>query len=249
MSEAIVGAELFTRANKVRESRKCSRESNVGSLNRTDILYEGLVYHKCCGSRLYMNRDYRTKNHVHSYRCKLCRGDSSISNKKSFSGTKLDSYIEEQVHNILNGLNHDALIEKYSSRSTMRLAVLHTKRDGLINTRTSKQRAVQKAQKKLETYILSDDNVSNATIDAVSSMIATVRSELLEIEEQLDIVDNDIESVQDKIVQDEALVREVLNARDIYESGTVAQKKAILQLLINRIEVADVNDIDVYLNI
>ena len=66
MSEAIVGAELFTRANKVRESRKCSRESNVGSLNRTDILYEGLVYHKCCGSRLYMNRDYRTKNHVHS---------------------------------------------------------------------------------------------------------------------------------------------------------------------------------------
>lgn len=249
MSEAIVGAELFTRANKVRESRKCSRESNVGSLNRTDILYEGLVYHKCCGSRLYMNRDYRTKNHVHSYRCKLCRGDSSISNKKSFSGTKLDSYIEEQVHNILNGLNHDALIEKYSSRSTMRLAVLHTKRDGLINTRTSKERAVQKAQKKLETYILSDDNVSNATIDAVSSMIATVRSELLEIEEQLDIVDNDIESVQDKIVQDEALVREVLNARDIYESGTVAQKKAILQLLINRIEVADVNDIDVYLNI
>jgi hypothetical protein len=131
----------------------------------------------------------------------------------------------------------------------MRLAVLHTKRDGLINTRTSKERAVQKAQKKLETYILSDDNVSNATIDAVSSMIATVRSELLEIEEQLDIVDNDIESVQDKIVQDEALVREVLNARDIYESGTVAQKKAILQLLINRIEVADVNDIDVYLNI
>jgi hypothetical protein len=80
-------------------------------------------------------------------------------------------------------------------------------------------------------------------------MIATVRSELLEIEEQLDIVDNDIESVQDKIVQDEALVREVLNARNIYESGTVAQKKAILQLLINRIEVADVNDIDVYLNI
>jgi hypothetical protein len=131
----------------------------------------------------------------------------------------------------------------------MRLAVLHTKRDGLINTRTSKERAVQKAQKKLETYILSDDNVSNATIDAVSSMIATVRSELLEIEEQLDIVDNDIESVQDKIVQDEALVREVLNARDIYESGTVAQKKAILQLLINRIEVADVNDIDIYLNI
>ena len=63
------------------------------------------------------------------------------------------------------------------------------------------------------------------------------------------IVDNDIESVQDKIVQDEALVREILNAKDIYESATIEQKKAILQLLINRIEVADVDSVDIYLNI
>ena len=247
MSEAIVGSDLFIRANKVRESRKCSRDSSTGSLNRTDILYEGLVYHKCCGSRLYMNRDYRTKNHVHSYRCKTCRGDESITSKKSFSGTKLDSYLDEQVVQILNGLNHDALIDKYSERKRARLAVLIVKRDGLMNSRSSKQRAVQKAQEKLETYILND--APDTTINTISSMISNISVELLEIEEQLGIVDNDIESVQDKIVQDEALVREILNAKDIYESATIEQKKAILQLLINRIEVADVDSVDIYLNI
>ena len=247
MSEAIVGADLFIRANKVRQDRKCSRDSSTGSLNRTDILYEGLVYHKCCGSRLYMNRDYRTKNHVHSYRCKTCRGDESITSKKSFSGTKLDDYLEEQVLQILDNLNHEALSEKYNSRNTKKLDVLHLKYRELVNTRASKQRALQKAQERLETCIINDS--PDVTIDAVSKMIATVRSELLEIEEQLESLNNDIESVNSKAAYQESLIQEVLNAKDIYKSATIEQKKAILQMLINYIEVEDVNKAIIYLNI
>ena len=58
MLKEIVGDDLFNRANKVRESRKCRSNSSANQLNRTDILFEGLLYHKCCGSRLYLNRDY-----------------------------------------------------------------------------------------------------------------------------------------------------------------------------------------------
>ena len=247
MLKEIVGPDLFSKANKVRQDRRCAPNSITGSLNRTDVLFEGLLFHKECGCKLYMNRDYRTKNHVHSYRCKTCRGDESITSKKSFSGTKLDSYLEEQVLQVLDGLNHDALSEKYNSRNVKKLDVLHLKHRELVNTHTSKQRALQKAQERLEACIL--NNSPDITINAVSSMIQNISVELLEIEEQLESLNNDIESVNSKAAYQESLIQEVLNAKDIYKSATIEQKKAILHLLINRIEVTDVDDADIYLNI
>ena len=247
MLEAIVGHDLFIKANEIRENRRCSSNSNTTSLNRSDVLFEGLLYHKECGCRLYLNRDYRSKNKPHIYRCKACRGNESIISKKSFSGTKLDSYLEEQVHIILNGINHDALAEKYNSRSSKKLSVLSLKQKELMNTHSSKQRALQKAQDKLEAYILND--APDSTIDAVSRMIENVGAELSDVKEQLETVNKELEDANKKQEYQEDLIQNILHAKSIYESANVVQKKAILQMLINRIEVSDTDDADIYLNI
>lgn len=247
MSKEIVGADLFIRANKIRESRRCVSNSNTTSLNRSDVLFEGLLYHKECGSRLYLNRDYRSKNKPHIYRCKTCRGNESITSKKSFSGAKLDSYLEEQVHIILDSLNHDALAEKYNSRSSKKLSVLSLKQKELMNTHSVKQRALQKAQDKLEAYILND--APDSTIDAVSRIIENVGAELSDVKEQLETVNKELEDANKKQEYQEDLIQNILHAKSIYESANVVQKKAILQMLINRIEVSDTDDADIYLNI
>ena len=246
MLKEIVGDDLFNRANKVRESRKCRSNSSANQLNRTDILFEGLLYHKCCQSRLYLNRDYRSKNHVHVYRCKACRGNGSTI-KKSFSGKRLDVYLEEQILQILDSLNHDALLEKYNSRCTKKQAVLNIKQRELTNTHSSKMRAVQLAQSKLEGYIL--NGAPDTTINAVSTMIHNITNELTELEEQLNKVNKDIEALQEQTNYHEALIANILNAKAIYQTASIAQKKAILHMLINRVEVSDTNEADIFLNI
>ena len=246
MLKEIVGDDLFNRANKVRESRKCRSNSSANQLNRTDILFEGLLYHKCCGSRLYLNRDYRSKNHVHVYRCKACRGNGSTT-KKSFSGKRLDAYLEEQVLQILDSLNHDALLEKYNGRCTKKQAVLNLKQRELTNTHSSKMRAVQLAQSKLEGYIL--NGAPDTTINAVSTMIHNITNELTELEEQLNKVNKDIEALQEQTNYHEALIANILNAKAIYQTASIAQKKAILHMLINRVDVSDTNEADIFLNI
>jgi hypothetical protein len=246
MLKEIVGDELWLRANKVRESRKCRSNSSANQLNRTDILFEGLLYHKCCQSRLYLNRDYRSKNHVHVYRCKACRGNGSTT-KKSFSGKRLDAYLEEQVLQILDSLNHDALLEKYNGRCTKKQAVLNLKQRELANTHSSKMRAVQLAQSKLEGYIL--NGAPDTTINAVSTMIHNITNELTELEEQLNKVNKDIEALQEQTNYHEALIANILNAKAIYQTASIAQKKAILHMLINRVEVSDTNEADIFLNI
>lgn len=247
MIKDIVGDDLFVRANRVRTSRRCTSKSSANSLNRTDVLFEGLLYHKCCGSKLYLNRDYRSKGKPHNYRCKTCRGDNSISNKKSFSGAKLDSYLEEQILDILDSLNHDALVEKYASRCTKKQAVVELKVHELTTTRSTKQRALQLAKTRLTESIL--NNAPSATIDAISNMINDVSVELADIEEQLNIQQESLNQIKEQTSYQEALIADILNACDIYKSAAITQKKAILQLLISRIEVSDVNEADIYLNI
>jgi DNA invertase Pin-like site-specific DNA recombinase len=246
MLKQIVGDDLWLRANKVRESRKCRSSSSASQLNRTDILFEGLLYHKCCGNRLYLNRDYRCKTKAHVYRCPACRGNGSTA-KKSFSGKRLDVYLEEQILQILDSLDHDALLEKYNGRCTKKQAVLDLKQHELTTTLSSKKRALTLAQTKLEGYIL--DGAPDVTINAVSNMIASITSELADIEGQLSSVHSELETLQERSAYHESLIDNILNAKAIYESASIAQKKAVLHMLINRIEVSDTDEADIFLNI
>ena len=247
MIKEIVGDDLFIRANKIKDSRRCSKKSSASNLNRTNVLFEGLLYHKHCSHKLYLNRDYRSKGKPHNYRCKLCRGDETITNKKSFSGTKLDAHIEKQILDILDSLDHDALVEKYNGRCTKKQAVVELKVRELTSLQSTKQRALQLGKTRLTESIL--NNAPSATIDAISNMIASVSEELADIEEQLNLQRGELEHMQQQAIHQEAIIADILNARDIYKSAGTQQKKAILQMLINRIEVADVNDVDIYLNI
>ena len=247
MIKDIVGDDLFIRANKIKDSRRCSKKSSASNLNRTDVLFEGLLYHKHCSHKLYLNRDYRSKGKPHSYRCKECRGDETITSKKSFSGTKLDAHIEKQILDILDSLDHDALVEKYNGRCTKKQAVIELKVHELTSLQSTKQRALQLGKTRLTESIL--NNAPSATIDAISNMINDVSVELADIEEQLNLQRGELEHMQQQAIHQEAIIADILNARDIYKSAGIQQKKAILQMLVNRIEVADVNDVDIYLNI
>ena len=247
MIKEIVGDDLFIRANRVKQSRRCSSKSSANSLNRTDVLFESLLIHKCCGNKLYLNRDYRSKGKPHAYRCKSCRGNETITNKKSFSGKILDTHIESQILDILDNLDHDALYAKYNSRCTKKQAIIELKLRELDTTHKTKMRALELGKTRLTESIL--NNAPSVTIDAISNMINDVSVELADIEEQLNLQRGELEHMQQQAIHQEAIIADILNARDIYKSAGIQQKKAILQMLVNRIEVADVNDVDIYLNI
>ncbi len=244
MIKDIVGESLFTQANNVRQSRKCAPNSPAAALNRTDILFESLLYHKECGHKLYLNRDYRSKNKPHNYRCKHCRGNNNISAKKNFSGKKLDAYLEQQILYILDNIDHDALLDKYNSRCTKKQAILELKIREYTTTHSTKKRALQLAQTKLETYILQE--APDTTINAVSNVIANITTELTDIEQQLQTLYSEKETLQQHSSYNESLITNVLQAKAIYNSASIQQKKAILQMLIEKIEVSDTDDANIY---
>ena len=242
----IIGNELWLRANRVRESRKCRSNSSANQLNRTDVLFESLLYHKECGHKIYLNRDYRSKNKPHHYRCKACRGNGSTA-KKSFSGKKLDKYLEEQILQILDNLNHDKLAEKYNSRCIRKKLVLEVQIKNYKQELSNINTTITKANNKLTTLILSD--AEDSVINVITELISNKNSEAAILQQRIDDTEMKLQQLIESEVTNESLIANILEAKAIYKNATIPQKKAILQLLISRIEVFDTNKADIFLNI
>lgn len=246
MMKQIVGEDLFVRANKVREQRRCAPNSSATGLNRTEVLFEGLLFHQCCGKKLYLNRDYRSKNHAHVFRCKHCRGNGSPT-KKSFSGKKLDKYLEEQVLEILDNLNHDALYEKYNNRCMKKKLVLELQLKNLKQELSEATNTITKANTKLSMLILSD--ADDSVISVITELISNKKNQSAQLQQQIAEKEAEISQLVESENTNEVLITNILKAKEIFKSATIPQKKAILQMLINRIEVSDTNEANIFLNI
>lgn len=246
MMKQIVGEDLFVRANKVREQRRCAPNSSATGLNRTEVLFEGLLFHQCCGKKLYLNRDYRSKNHAHVFRCKHCRGNGSPT-KKSFSGKKLDKYLEEQVLEILDNLNHDALYEKYNNRCMKKKLVLELQLKNLKQELSEATNTITKANTKLSMLILSD--ADDSVISVITELISNKKNQSAQLQQRISEKEAEILQLVESENTNEVLITNILKAKEIFKSATIPQKKAILQMLINRIEVSDTNEANIFLNI
>ena len=243
----IVGEYLWTQANEVRTKRRCIKNNETSQLNKSDILFEGLLYHAECGRRLYVNRDYRTENHSHYYRCKYCRGNKDITAKKSFSGTKLDAYLEEHLGKVLLELSQKKLEEYYKSSMNKHLAIDELKLEELQENIKLKEKARTMANAKLERYILEDK--PDSLVESVANMINGINIELEELNKQTETITKHIKQQQEQSGYQKEFISKVLGASETYAIANTQQKKSILQLLIKRIDVKDINDCDIFLNI
>ena len=244
----IVGEDLYNRANQVKNNRRCAPKSTASNLTRVDdALFEGMLYHKACGCKLYISRDSRTKNNRHYYRCKNCRGNTEVTDKKSFSGPVLDNNIESEILSVLDSLDHNKLQERYNSRCGKKKLVIEMQIKNLRHEVTEIRTTITKANEKLTTYILSD--ADDSLISTITSLISNKNEELAQLQLSLAEKEAELSLLSEAEKTNEALIANILHAKEIYNSSNKASKKAILQLLIQRIEVTDTDSVDIYLNI
>lgn len=174
-------------------------------------------------------------------------GNDTVTKKKSFSGTKLDAYIESQILEVLNNLNHDALAEKYNNRCTKKKLALDLQLKNLHKELSEIKTTIIKANKKLTTLILSD--ADDSVIRVITELISDKNDQVTLLQQQITDKESEIQHLNESEAANESLIANILNARSIYKNASIQQKKAILHMLIRKIEVDDVDSVDIFLNI
>ena len=240
----IVGEAKFNQVQKLIKSRTTARKGNTTrSTNKTDVPYEGLLYH-ICGRKLVIDRD---KKGLPFFRCKKCKGDSTITVKKSFTGTALMNNIDREVMEILNTLDKEKLEERYNSRCSKDKTIIKHRIKELNNLLKNKEKALKLSNAKLERYII--ENASDNMIEAISNVIAELKSAINEIDTELEKKQEILSSIIYNDKAHEEMIDKILEIKDIYTRADNIKKKAILNVLIKKVVIRNIDDFDIYLNI
>lgn len=240
----IIGKTKFNKVQQLIKDRTTARKGNITrGTNKTDIPYEGLLYHSC-NKRLTIDRNRKSEP---VFRCKQCKGDNSITIKKSFVGIPLMQNIDREIMEILNTLDKDKLEERYNSRCNKNKSIISYRIKELNNLSKSKKKALILAQNKLERYIMED--ASDNMIESVSNMITRVKEELDDIQIELEKKQIELDNIN---IEDKAhaeLIDKILEIKDLYARASNIKRKAILNVLVQKVIIRDIDDFDIYLNI
>lgn len=238
----IVGESTFKMAQQLLESRRTNKKgNNTKGLNRSDIIYEGLLFHGNCCRKLIIDKD-RKANPI--FRCRHCKGTP---NKKSFTGIPLMNNIDFEVMQILNTLDRKKLEERYNNRCSGKKKLITLRINELNNLLKSKQKALSLANAKLEKLILNE--ISENAITVIADKIVEIKEEIQNVSEELHKKEEELNNIQLTDKTHNELINKIIEIKDIYASATNEKKKVIVNILIKKIVVYDIDRFDIHLNI
>ena len=235
----IVGQDVLDDFLKVKKSRKTVANGHTKNRDRTDIIFEGLLYHDTCGKRLRI--DYiRDKLY---FRCRCCKLNK-VNVKKTFKGIDLMNNIEVQMKQKLDLLDKNKLKESYYNRTSKKIALLTFEIDNLKKQLSTKEKAYNKANEKLQQLLISDLPIES--INVITNTISDIKKEVEEIEVNLDKYEKELELENRAELKNNELIENLLDMKMLYDKGTQEEKKVIIGQLIKRVDIRDTDEFDVH---
>lgn len=239
----IVGEDIFNKAQETIQSRRCSKGNNTRTLNRSNILYEGLLYH-LCGSKLTIDKNRKGEP---VFRCRRCKHNLDINIKKSFIGNPLMNNINKDMYEIINNLDRNKLEEKYKERNNKQRSIISYKIHEIKASIKSKKKSYALANNKLEKILISD--MDDSLISTVANTVNNIKKEIEELEKELNIEQEKIDTIDEQTKFNDSLINKIINLKDVYINGSDKKKKAILNFMIDKVIVYDIDKFDIFLKI
>ena len=240
----IIGEAKFNQVQNTITNRTTSRKGNVTrNTNKSDIIYEGLLYHSC-GNKLAIDRN--RKGEV-VFRCKKCKGNSNITIKKSFIGATLMQNIDEEIKEAIDTLDKDKLEEQYRNRCIKDKSMLSYKIKELNSLLSNKQKILSASNDKLEQMLLIDANEN--LLNVLADRITITKKEIDDIQNELEDKEKELANIEYEDRVHKEIVNSILEIKTIYSKASNIKKRAILNVLVKKIIVYDIDKFNIYMNI
>lgn len=242
----IIDEELF---NKVQE-RATARNTRGTTryTNRTQVLFEGLLYHQCTDEIQHkLNVDYvKAKNgdRVHTYRCKYCK-DNKAKITKNFNSTKIEPIIIENIKTVMDNLSVKELESRYRAEIENSTKDLRHNISVTNKNIVAKKKAIDNATKELERIFMGE---STSSIDVINNIIQKLNKEVLDLQERLAEYTDQLNKVTGATSNALYLLDKYKDFSYVFDMADNVEKKAMLQEIINKIVITK-DSIDIQLNL
>lgn len=242
----IVSTEVWEKANQLRLARKTNRRGATVKTDRTDKLLEGICYCGVCGGKLTLQKDYRYKETQYILQCRKCKQNKEQS-QKNWSYNKIERLVNENLEQILAyEIDKEKLEKYYNSKKNSNINELEQLLELKSRELIEKEKGISKANSNLEKMLVSDISVD--MIELITDKISKFKAEAEELKQQISELEQQILEQQQMNQESNKKIRMLLEIKKLYHKANQQQQKKLLQMLVQKIEIKNREDIKIYLN-
>lgn len=227
----IISDEVFQEAQQRAKERRTKGATRY--TNKTNILFEGLLYHKCDdGVERKLIIDYtNSKDKVHIYRCTHCKKIKSDM-LKSYNSKRIEPILINEIKSQIKELSVEKLEQVYNQEIEKNKSAIQIDIDALNKNIVKKQKAINNAESQIEKILCGD---SEDSIDIFTKIVQKCQKEIEELERVLQEHKKDIENLQNTTSKAVYLLNKYNNFEYIFDNVDNTEKKLMLQELIHKI--------------
>lgn len=242
----IVSEEVWNRANELREQRKTNRRGCNVLTDRTDKLLEGLCVCGKCGGKLTLQKDYRYNPTQYILQCRKCKQNKEQS-QKNWSYNKIERLVNENLEQILAyEIDRDKLEQYYNSKKNSNIHELEQLLELKNKELVEMEKGISKANKNLEKMLLSDLGIDSIKI--ATDMISKLKKEAEKLKVDISELKQQINQEREQNNSNSNKIRMLLEVKKLYHKANKEQQKKLLQMLVQKIEIKNKEDIKIFLN-
>lgn len=233
----IIPDEVFHRVQEVIEGRTtCKKGQKTKYTNKTDVLFEGLLYHRCGDSEIRkLHLDSKTDkygNRIYSYRCSHCRRNFYKDVTKTYGCKRYNKVIEKYVLEQIKNLSVEELEERIKDNSNTNIKTIKANIKITEKEIEKKQKALNGAKKELEKIFMGESE-SNASV--ISNLITDLENKISELTQNYKQNKFEIENTKVDVEFSKAIIDKYKKFYNLYEIADNKQKKLLLQEVVEQI--------------
>lgn len=236
----IIPDEVFFKVQELIEGRSTIKGGMTKYTNKTQVLFEGLLYHRC-GDReirkLHLDRKTdKYGNHIYSYRCSHCRRNFYKDVIKTYGCKKYNPVIEGKVLDTLRNLKIED-IEHYMEDDKLNCDNLHKANLKKVEEQIDKkEKALKGANKELELIFSGESDMDRSIVNTLIKNLAQELNDLKENQKQLKM---QVDETRDKIKFEQSVIDQYKNFNYAYDNADDKYRKILMQDVVEQITIDD----------
>lgn len=235
----IISDEVFYKVQELIDGRTtCKKGKKTKYTNKTDVLFEGLLYHRCGDGEIRKlhidNKTDKYGNKIYSYRCSHCRRNFYKDVVKTYGCKRynriFEKYILEQIENLsIEELEEHIKEKKNNSVNTVKADIKRVE-----NEIRKKHKALDGANKELERIFMGE---SEAIASVISNMINTLNNDIITLTEKYKDLKYQLENTKEDIEFNKSMIDKYKNFCNLYSIADNKQKKLLMQEVVEQITI------------
>lgn len=232
----IISEDDWNKAQLLCKQRTNNKGKNTKTFRNDNLLLEGLLFHKICGSKMYI-KPHANKKYAPIYYCGRCtkkeiqnNNDQKIFTSSVYEPMIIDAIIE-QVRNINIKNLRETILEEYKNKNKeYYLSIENLKKE------LEKYKKINKnANVELEKYFLGE---SGLDVEIINNMITNSKKNIENINKKIKNINNDYQNVnisEDKI---QILLDNYSTLGNSFDKLNNREKKLLLNEIVEKIYIS-----------